>query len=161
MTKHSRAKKQHHQARHAAHETARAAEQNFEHATRAGQKVTEQAMHWWYRMMSGAGWQKQIERLNEAAESVMPLAQRNWDEWLELLRNSNQAGTEFVRKTIETARTPLANGKHWVDWWSSAAKTAQNNFAAATQFGTCAVDFWTEFLRRNAQTAAETTGQAA
>lgn len=163
--KEARARKANHQREHRVEENVRNAQENsvrsaqetLDQAARAGKRVTEEAFQCWYRMLNGAGWLNQVERLNDAASKFVPLARRNWDELFAMWQTSAHAATELFSKTLESSRLPFAdrNQEKLSEFWASAVKSAQDNIGAVTQFATRSMDCWTEFVRGEREATAE------
>lgn len=158
MTKESKGKTSK-EARSSAQEAEETTRRNFAEAARAGEKTSAEAFQWWFQMMSGTGWQKQMEHFNEAAGNMVPLVRRNCDEMFELWRATTISGAELLKQSIEMPRAPIGNDhqNNWVEMWSVTVKTAQSNIEAAAQFGTRAANSWSEFLRRNLEATTQTT----
>ena len=161
MNKESKARKESDEARRSAEEAAETATRNFSDASRAGQRMGEEALQSWLRLMNGSGWQKQMEWFNEAASHLVPLMRRNCDEMFHLWRTSTRSGTELLRKTIESACTSGGDGAQqtWADMWLSTVRAAQTNLEAAAQLGTRAVDSWAEALRGNIEATTQAASQ--
>lgn len=163
--KEARARKTNHQREHRVDEnvrnaqetSVRSAQETLDEAARAGKRITEEAFQCWYRMLNGAGWLNQVERLNDTASNFVPLARRNWDELFAMWQTSAHAATELFSKTLESGRLPFAdrNQEKMSELWASAVKTAQNNIGAVTQFATRTMESWTQFARGEREAAAE------
>src|SRR5690242_4372290 len=86
------------ESRHHFRNSAETAQQAYEQATQAGQKIQEQAGAWWNKVMSSE-WQKQIISFSEIATEVVPLAQRNMEQLMRLVDKSCRSGVDMLRKT--------------------------------------------------------------
>ncbi len=146
---------------------AEAARRNYEHAVRTGQRFQEEAGQWWSKVLGQAGatveWQKPFTQFTTLATRVMPLAQRRMEDALELMEKNSRTSAELMKKALEAAQTTTVAEAQtkWLEFWSSGMKAMQTNVAAATEFGTKAVDSWLDLVRKNAAMAEPHVGAAA
>ncbi|HEV2210456.1 MAG TPA: hypothetical protein VG167_16905 [Verrucomicrobiae bacterium] len=136
-------------------EMAETARKNYEHAVRTGQRMQEEAGQWWSRMLGQAGttgdWQTQISSMTQFASRVMPLAQRRFEDALDLMQKNSKASADLMKLALEAAQTPgLAESQaRWVDVWTSGMKAVQGNVEAVTHISTKAIDSWLDFVRKS------------
>jgi hypothetical protein len=138
-------------------EMADQARRNYQQALRTGQKLQEEAGHWWTRMFNQtattADWQKQVANLTSMASQVMPLAQRRIEEAMHLMERNGRASAELMKKAVDAVQTPgLAECQaKWLDFWTSSMKAVQSNVEAATEMGTKTIDSWIDFARKSTE----------
>ncbi len=151
----------------AMNDMAETARKNYEDAVRTGQKLQEEAGQWWTRFWTQAGngqdWQKQLTSWTRMAGGMMPLAQEQWQEVIDLLEKNNRTGAELVKKAVAAAQTPTTSEQQarWLELWTSSMKAVQSNVEAFSGISTRAIDSWVEFVRNNSEMAGAHTAKAA
>jgi len=136
--------------------SAETAQQAYDQATQAGQKIQEQAGVWWNKVMSSE-WQKQVISFSEIATETVPLAQRNVEQMMKLVDKTCRSGVDMLKKAVEVMPTQ-GNGdlqSAWMELWVSGNRAAQTNSHALMELGTTAIDSWTQFVRKVAKAAPE------
>jgi len=136
--------------------SAETAQQAYDQATQAGQKIQEQAGAWWNKVMSSE-WQKQVISFSEIATETVPLAQRNVEQMMKLVDKTCRSGMDMIKKAVEVMPTQ-GNGdlqSAWMELWVSGNRAAQTNSHALMELGTTAIDSWTQFVRKVAKAAPE------
>ena len=125
--------------------------------------MQEQATSWWRNMMSTADWQKQAESFVQIASNTVPLAQRNLEQFTQLIERNSRTTTELMKKAADAVQAPLTGESQeaWMQFWTSATKAAQTNAEGLMEFGTRAIDSWAEFVRKISESTAEPTRAAA
>jgi hypothetical protein len=138
------------------------ARQTYEQASRTGRMMQEEASTWWRTMMNTADWQKQVHSFIQIASSTVPLAQRNLEQMVELMEKNSRTSTELMKKAADALQAPLTGESQaaWMDFWTSTTKAAQTNAEGLMEFGTRAIDSWTEFVRRIAEVTPDTARAA-
>ena len=136
--------------------SAETAQQAYDQATQARQKIQEQAGAWWNKVISSE-WQKQVISFSEIATETVPLAQRNVEQMMRLVDRTCRSGVDLLKKTVEVMPTQ-GNGdlqSAWMELWVSGNRAAQTNSHALMELGTTAIDSWTQFVRKVAKAAPE------
>jgi len=132
------------------------AQRTYEQATKAGQRIQEQAGAWWSQVMNSE-WQKQVISFSEIATETIPLAQRNVEQLMKCVDKSCRSGVEVIKKAAEVMPAQGNGGiqSAWMELWASGSKAAQANSHAMMELGTTAIDSWTQFVRKVAKAAPE------
>ena len=87
-------------------DAAHTARQNFEHATRAGERIQEQAGTWLRSMMSGADLQRYADSYVQLTSNTVPLAQRGMRQLMELMETNSRTSVDLMKKATDAFQAP-------------------------------------------------------
>ncbi len=139
-------------------EMAETARKNYEEAMRTGERFREEAGQWWTRLWTqaanGQEWQRQLAAWSQMAGRMMPVAQEQFQDVMNLVEKNGRTGAELVKKAVEAAQAPAPSEQQakWLELWTSSMKAVQSNVEAVSDISTRAIDSWVDFVRRNTET---------
>lgn len=139
-------------------ETAR---QTFEHATNTGRRIQEEAGMWWRNMIGAVDFQRQAETFVQLASNTVPLAKRNMQQLVAFMENSSRASTDVLKKAADAVQAPLTGESQaaWMQFWTATTKATQTNVEGLMEFGTRAMDSWSEFVRNISDMRSESSAR--
>jgi hypothetical protein len=130
---------------------------NCEQVLRSGLKLQQEAGQWWNNLLNQApaaqDWQKRLTNFASVANGVMPAAQKQMEELMDLMEKNSHAGAELLKKAVEAAQTPvLADSQtKWMEVWTSSLAAAKSAAQAITQINMRGVDSCIDFIRQNTE----------
>jgi hypothetical protein len=136
---------------------AEAALKNYEQAMQTTLKLQEETGKWWTSMLDQAAWnqewQKRLNSMSGAANSLAPLAQQRMEEVISLMEKNSRTGAELMKKAVEAAQSPAVaeSQAKWMDFWTSSIGVARANTQAFTEISAKAIDSWIAFIQMNSQ----------
>ncbi len=140
-------------------EMADAALKNYEQVLRTGLKLQEEAAKWWGGMLHetkyAQDWQKRATKVAGMASSLVPLAQRRFEELTNLMEKNSQTGADLMKRAVDAAQTPaLADSQaKWMDFWTCSMGAVRSNAEAVSEIGSKTIDSWIDFVRKTSDAA--------
>ncbi|HWQ90707.1 MAG TPA: hypothetical protein VN673_03470 [Clostridia bacterium] len=103
------------------------------------------------RGASMAEWQVVWARWAQTASHAMPLAQRQFEEMMQIVASNSRAGAELLRKTMEATRVPmlLQTQDKWMDIWTTTLRAMQSNAQTLSQVTGRSLTSYIELIRKN------------
>ncbi len=130
---------------------------NCEQAFLTGLKLQEEAVQYWTHLfnqtVSPQDWQKRAAGVTDLASGVLPAAQKQMDEVLDLVEKNTRTGAELMTKAIDAAQTPVIaqSQAKWLDFWTASVGAVRTSADALTQFNARVADSWVELIRQNTE----------
>ena len=148
-------------------EMAEEAMKGYEQVLKTGLKVQQEAAQWWSKALQPnapkADWQKCVEDFTSAASTVIPTAQKQRQEALNLLEKNNKSCVELVKKATEAAQaTGLAESQaKWLEFWKLSMDAARSNTEALSAVNAKMVESYMDFVEKSRRTTGWTSAKAA
>lgn len=128
---------------------------NWEKAFRSGIKLQEQTAQWWNESLNtfsvAQDWQKRVLQMTSLASGMIPQAQRQMEQAIELAGKNTRTASELYQKVMDAAQTPLVPEKDskWMDFWTASVRAARSNTEALMEMNNQAVSAWMQFMRKS------------
>jgi len=139
-------------------EMAQEAFKNYEQVLRTGLKIQQEAAQWWSKSLQQNApkgeWQKCVASLTSAAETVLPRAQKQLEEALNLLEKNNKSCVELMKKAAEAAQAAgvAESQAKWLEFWESSMSAVLSNAEALTAANARMLDSYVELVQKNRTT---------
>ena len=130
---------------------------NYDQIVRTGLKIQEEASRAWTSLLtqgvSAHDWQRPVSAFASVANGVLPKAQRNMQELLEVAEKNTRTSVELMKKAAEAMQAPgmAERQARWMDFWGASLGAARANVDAMMQIGTRALDTWIDLVQRNSE----------
>jgi hypothetical protein len=130
---------------------------NYDQIVRTVLKIQEEASRCWTSLLtqgaSAHDWQRPVWTFASMANGVLPKAQRNMQDLLEVAEKNTRTSVELMKKAADVMQAPgiAERQARWMDFWSASLGAARANADAMMQIGTRAFDTWIDFVQRNSE----------
>ena len=130
---------------------------NYEQLVRTGLKLQEEASRCWTNLLtqtvSAQDFQKPISHLNTVANGILPGAQKQLQEALNLVESNSRAGIELMKKAAEAVQAPSIgeSQSRWMDFWTASVGVARKNTHDLLEINSRALDTWIDFVQKTTE----------
>jgi hypothetical protein len=140
-------------------ESADQAIKTYEEALRTGLKFQNEAWQSWCAMLNQSPlspeWQKRYSHAFDAANSIMPAAQKRMEEAVDVMEKNARLGAELMKKAMDAAQTTAVaeSQSKWMEFLKTSLDAAQFNVESLMRINSRAMESFTGFVQKNSEFA--------